>query len=160
MPYALEHIQIQMIVDGTTLPHSAGGREHWDEMATTALALPLPLVALVAPLHTQGWRLVALTSGIGPMVFGLAVVLMPAQASSPGLVWGAVALVSGRLVHCRGGGGIETQGDNASRPSIPGGLIDPCRTIESPPGTDVTTTPRGESLVTPVSCISKIVNPP
>lgn len=94
-PYALEHIQIQMAVDVTTDTHSAGGREHWDEMATTALALPL--VALVAALRTRGWRLVAWTAGVGVIVFGAASVLMPAQASSPGVVWGVVVLVGGCL---------------------------------------------------------------
>jgi hypothetical protein len=93
-PYALGQIQIQQAVDLATDPHSAV-TEHWDEMATTALVLPL--VALVAALRTRGWQLVAWTAGIGKMVFGAASVLMPEQASSPGVTWGAVALVGGVL---------------------------------------------------------------
>lgn len=94
-PYALEQIQIQLAADLATDPHSAGGQQHWDEMATTTLALPL--VALVAALRTRGWRLVAWTAGISTAIFGAASVLMPEQASSPGVVWGGVALAGGVL---------------------------------------------------------------
>jgi hypothetical protein len=95
IPYALDHIQIQLAVDLATDPHSAGDRTHWDEMASAALTLPL--VALVAALRTRGWRLVAWTAGIGTMVFGVASVLLPEQASSPGVAWGAVVMVGGAL---------------------------------------------------------------
>lgn len=94
-PYALEHIQIQIAVDVTTDPHSAGGREHWDEVATTSLVLPL--VALIAALRSRGWRLAAWTAGIGTLVFGAASIVMPTQVSSPGVAWGAVTLVGGVL---------------------------------------------------------------
>lgn len=94
-PYALEHVQIQMAADVATDPHSAGGREHWDEVATTSLALPL--VALIAALRSRGCRLVAWTAGVGTIVFGAASIVMPTQASSPGVAWGAVALVGGGL---------------------------------------------------------------
>lgn len=94
-PYALDQIQIQLAADLATDPHSAGGQQHWDEVATTALALPA--VALVAALGTRGWRLVAWTAGIGTVIFGAASVLMPEQASSPGVAWGAVALAGGVL---------------------------------------------------------------
>jgi peptidoglycan/LPS O-acetylase OafA/YrhL len=94
-PYALDQIRIQLAVDLATDPHSTGGTEHWDEMASTALVLPL--VALIAAFRSRGWRLVAWTAGIGTMVFGAASALMPEQASSPGVVWGAAALVGGVL---------------------------------------------------------------
>ncbi|USQ74876.1 hypothetical protein [Ornithinimicrobium cryptoxanthini] len=94
-PYALDQIQIQLAADLATDPHSAGGREHWVEMASAALTLPL--IAFVAALRTRGFRLVAWTAGIGTMVFGAASVVLPEQASSPGVAWGAVVLVGGAL---------------------------------------------------------------
>lgn len=94
-PYALNQIQVQLAADLATDPHSAGGSEHWIEMAGAALTLPL--IALVAARRTRGWRLVAWTAGIGTMIFGAASVLMPEQASSPGIAWGAVVLVGGIL---------------------------------------------------------------
>jgi len=94
-PYAVDHFQIQLAADFATDPHSAGDAPHWDEMAITALSLPA--VALVAALRARGWRLVAWTAGIGTLIFGAASVLMPEQASSPGVAWGAVALVGGVL---------------------------------------------------------------
>lgn len=95
VPYALEHIQIQIAVDVATDPHSTGGREHWAEMATTSLALPL--VGLIAATRSRGWRLAAWTAGLGTMVFGTASIVMPTQASSPGVTWGVVVLVGGIL---------------------------------------------------------------
>jgi hypothetical protein len=95
VPYALDHIQIQVAADLATDLHSAGARTHWDEMASAALTLPL--VALVAALRTRGWRLVAWTAGIGTMVFGTASLVLPDQASSPGVAWGAVVLIGGAL---------------------------------------------------------------
>ena len=56
-------------------------------------ALTLPLLALVAALRTDGFRLVAWTAGTGTVIFGAASALLPEQASSPGAAWGtAVAL--------------------------------------------------------------------
>ena len=81
-PYALDQIQIQLAADLATDPHSAPGKEHWVEMASAALTLPL--IAFVAALRTRGFRLVAWTAGIGTMVFGAASVLLPEQAPSPG----------------------------------------------------------------------------
>jgi hypothetical protein len=95
VPYALDHIQIQLAADLATDPHSAGEGTHWDEMASAALTLPL--IALVAARRTRGWRLVAWTAGIGTTIFGSASVLMPEQASSLGVAWGAVVLVGGGL---------------------------------------------------------------
>jgi hypothetical protein len=95
IPYAVDHIQIQLAVDLATDPHSAGDRTHWDEMASATLTLAL--VALVAALRTRGWRLVAWTAGIGTMVFGTASILLPDQASSPGVAWGVLILLGGAL---------------------------------------------------------------
>lgn len=95
IPYAVDHIQIQMAVDLATDPHSAGDRTHWDEMASATLTLAL--VALVAALRTRGWRLVAWTAGIGAMVFGTASILLPEQASSRGVGWGALVLAGGAV---------------------------------------------------------------
>ena len=94
-PYALDQIRIQLAVDLATDVHSAGGREHWTEMAITALTLPL--IAIVAALRTRGFRLVAWTAGTGTVVFGVASALLPEQASSPGIAWGAGAMVGGTL---------------------------------------------------------------
>jgi peptidoglycan/LPS O-acetylase OafA/YrhL len=94
-PYALDQIQIQLAADLATDPHSAPGKEHWVEMASAALTLPL--IAFVAALRARGFRLVAWTAGIGTMVFGAASVLLPEQASSPGVAWGAFLLVGGAL---------------------------------------------------------------
>jgi hypothetical protein len=93
--YALDQIQVQLATDLATDPHSAPGKEHWAEMASTALTLPL--IALVAALRTRGFRLVAWTAGFGTMVFGAAAALLPEQASSPGVAWGAVAVLGGAL---------------------------------------------------------------
>lgn len=90
-PYALDQIQIQMATD----PHSAGGRKHWVEIASAVLTLPLIPLAAARP---RGFRLVASTAGIGTMVFGAASVLLPEQASSPGVAWGAFMLVGGALL--------------------------------------------------------------
>ena len=94
-PYALDQIQIQLAADLATDPHSIPGREQGVEMASAALTPPL--IALVAALRTRGFRLVAWTAGIGTMVFGAASVLLPEQASSPSVAWGAVVLVGGAL---------------------------------------------------------------
>jgi hypothetical protein len=94
-PYALGQIQIQLAVDLATDPHSAGGMEHWTEMAITALTLPL--IALVAALRPRGFRLVAWTAGLGTIVFGTAAALLPGQASSPGVAWGTGTVVGGIL---------------------------------------------------------------
>jgi hypothetical protein len=95
VPYAIDHIQIQVAADLATDPHSAGARTHWDEMASVTLTLAL--IALVAALRTRGWRLVAWTAGIGAMVFGTASIVLPDQASSPGAVWGTLVLIGGAL---------------------------------------------------------------
>lgn len=94
-PYALDQIQIQLAVDLATDPHSAGGREHWTEMAIATLTLPL--IALVAALRTRGFRLVAWTTGTGTVIFGAASALLPEQASSPGVAWGTAAMLGGIL---------------------------------------------------------------
>jgi hypothetical protein len=93
--YALDQIQVQLATDLATDPHSAPGKEHWAEMASTALTLPL--IALVAALRTRGFRLVAWTAGLGTMVFGAASAWLPEQVSSPGVAWGAVAVLGGAL---------------------------------------------------------------
>lgn len=93
-PYALDQIQIQLTADLATDPHS-GEQFHWNEMATTALTLPA--IALVAAFGNHGWRLVAWTAGLGTMIFGTASILLPLQASSPGVAWGAMALIGGML---------------------------------------------------------------
>jgi hypothetical protein len=95
LPYALDQVQVQLATDLATDPHSAPGKEHWAEMATTALTLPL--IALVAALRTRGFRLVAWTAGLGTMFFGAASALLPEHASSPGVAWGAAALLGGAL---------------------------------------------------------------
>jgi hypothetical protein len=94
-PYALDQIQIQLAADLATDPHSAPGKEHWIEMASAALTLPL--IAFVAALRTRGFRLVAWTAGLGTLVFGTASILLPNHASSPGVVWGTLVLVGGAL---------------------------------------------------------------
>ena len=94
-PYALDQIQMQLAVDLATDPHSAGGREHWTEMAIASLTLPL--IALVAALRTRGFRLVAWTAGTGAVVFGSASTLLPEHASSPGVGWGTTAMLGGIL---------------------------------------------------------------
>ena len=94
-PYALDQIQVQLATDLATDPHSQPGKEHWAEMASTTLTLPL--IALVAALRTRGFRLVAWTAAVGTMVFGAASALLPEQASSPGVACGALAVLGGAL---------------------------------------------------------------
>ncbi len=60
-------------------------------------ALTLPLITLLAALRTRGFRLVAWTAGLGTITFGAASALLPEQASSPGVAWGAVAVLGGAL---------------------------------------------------------------
>lgn len=93
--YALDQIHIQLATDLSTDPHSAPGKEHWAEMASAALTLPL--VALVAALRAPGYRLVAWTAGLGTMIFGAASALLAGHASSPGAAWGTVAALAGAL---------------------------------------------------------------
>jgi hypothetical protein len=93
--YALDQIQVQLATDLATDPHSAPGKEHWAEMASAALTLPL--VALVAALRAPGFRLVAWTAGLGTMVFGAASAVLAGHASSPGAAWGTVTALGGAL---------------------------------------------------------------
>lgn len=93
--YALDQIQVQLATDLALDLHSAPGKEHWAEMASAALTLPL--IAIVAALRTRGFRPVARTAGLGTMVFGAASALLPEHASSPGVAWGVVAVFGGAL---------------------------------------------------------------
>lgn len=64
---------------------------HYAGMATIAATiLVLSLVALFAPV---GWRIAALGAGSLALVWGVASVAFPTQASSGGLVWGTLAIV-------------------------------------------------------------------
>ena len=74
-------------------PHTV--LEHWTGM--TALAIALPLVAILAALRTTGWRVPSWSAGGAAVVLGLASVLFPDQVSSFGTVGGGAAMVAGVL---------------------------------------------------------------
>ena len=66
---------------------------HWSAMG--AFALSLLGLAAVAALRPPGWPLVAWSAALGVMVYGLASLLNPTDASAHGGVWGGAALLWG-----------------------------------------------------------------
>jgi hypothetical protein len=71
-------------------PHHNG---HW--MAMAMLAFAIPLVALLAALTWEGWRIPTWSAGAAAIAFGLGSILMPELASSVGRGWGAASVVGG-----------------------------------------------------------------
>lgn len=72
-------------------PHAEVG--HWTIMSGYALAIVI--YGLLAGLGSAGWRVPAWSAGIMAILFGLASLLLPTQASSIGANWGPVAIVWG-----------------------------------------------------------------
>jgi hypothetical protein len=73
---------------------------HWLGMAV--MAIGLVLMAVLAALHTQGWRIVAWLTGAGSIVYGVASIVFATYPgsdvpypSSEGSFWGALAIVWG-----------------------------------------------------------------
>jgi hypothetical protein len=72
---------------------------HWSAMG--AFSLSLLILAVVAALRPPGWRIVAWSAGLGVMVYGLASLLNPTDASAHGgpaaiaaLLWGGALIVT------------------------------------------------------------------
>jgi hypothetical protein len=72
---------------------------HWSAMG--AFSLSLLILAVIAALRPPGWRIVAWSSGLGVMLYGLASLLNPTDASAHGgpaaiaaLVWGGALIVT------------------------------------------------------------------
>jgi hypothetical protein len=91
LTYALNQASKQRL--GSTDPHAA--LDHWAGMAAAAIAVLL--VGLLAALKTRGFRIPAWSAGAAAVVLGLASILFPAQASTFGRLWGALAIVGGVL---------------------------------------------------------------
>lgn len=92
LSYALNQLQIQ-IGSNPADAHAEVG--HW--MIMSAYGVAIVLYGLLASLRSPGWRVPAWSAGILAVLFGLASILMPAQASSVGATWGAAAIVWGVL---------------------------------------------------------------
>lgn len=72
---------------------------HWSAMG--AFSLSLLILAVIAALRPPGWRIVAWSSGLGVMLYGLASLLNPADASAHGgpaaiaaLIWGGALIAT------------------------------------------------------------------
>lgn len=77
---------------------------HWSAMG--AFSLSLLILAVIAALRPPGWRIVAWSSGLGVMLYGLASLLNPTDASAHGgpaaiaaLVWGGALIVTAEREH-------------------------------------------------------------
>jgi hypothetical protein len=74
------------------------GLMHWEQNHWTgvaALAVAIPLVGLLAAFKTPGWRIPAWSAGGASVVFGLASLVLPDQASSVAPGWAAAAVAGG-----------------------------------------------------------------
>lgn len=89
--YAWEQLAIQRTAPPTD-PHVAD-EPHFAGAAS--LAIVLTLLVLAAARRPEGWRLPALSAGIGAVVLGIGSLLFPGYVSSFGRVWGAAALLWG-----------------------------------------------------------------
>lgn len=92
LPYALNQLQIQIGASPGD-PHAEVG--HW--MITSAYGFAVVLYGLLASLRSAGWRVPAWSAGILAVLFGVASLVMPTQASSVGATWGVAALIWGVL---------------------------------------------------------------
>lgn len=92
LPYALNQLQIQIGASAGD-PHAEVG--HW--MIMSAYGVAIVLYGLLASLRSAGWRVLAWSAGILAVLFGVASLLLPTQASSVGAMWGAASVVWGVL---------------------------------------------------------------
>ena len=92
LPYALTQLQIQIGASPGD-PHAEVG--HW--MIMSAYGVGIVLYGLLASLGSAGRRVPAWSAGILAVLFGVASIVMPAQASSVGATWGIAAVVWGAL---------------------------------------------------------------
>ena len=92
LPYALNQLQIQIGASAGD-PHAEVG--HWTIMSAYGVAIVL--YGLLASLRSVGWRVPAWSAGILAVLFGLASLVLPAQASSVGATWGIAAVIWGVL---------------------------------------------------------------
>ncbi|MDX1687359.1 MAG: hypothetical protein R3248_05185 [Candidatus Promineifilaceae bacterium] len=92
LPYALNQLQIQIGASPGD-PHAEVG--HW--MIMSAYGVAIVLYGLLASLRSSGWRVPAWSAGILAVLFGLASLLLPTQASAVGPTWGTVAVAWGVL---------------------------------------------------------------
>jgi len=92
LPYALNQLQTQIGASPGD-PHAEVG--HWTIMSGYALAIVI--CGVLASLRSAGWRIPAWGAGGLAVLFGLASILMPAQASSVGATWGIGAVIWGAL---------------------------------------------------------------
>jgi hypothetical protein len=90
IPYAVNQAALQRWTVPSN-PHAA--EAHYGGMASMALALAL--VALVAALQTDGWRLPAWCAGLAAATFGIASMVTPHLEGSFGTAGGVSAVVAG-----------------------------------------------------------------
>lgn len=75
-----------------------GPPHHVQRLSTmAAMAIAIVLVALLASLKTQGWRIPAWSAGVAAITFGLASAVYPDHPAAAGLGWGGVAMAGGVL---------------------------------------------------------------
>jgi hypothetical protein len=87
--YALETAERQR--DGFPPVDFHAGLGSWAGL--TAMAVAIPLVALLAGIRTVGWRVPALSAASAGAVWGIASLLFPDRAGSEGRAWGLAAIV-------------------------------------------------------------------
>ncbi len=83
---------------GAQAQQLAGPPHHIQRLSTmAALAVGIELAALLAALHTPGWRIPTWSVATALIVFGVASVLFPEHPAAVGRAWGALAIGGGLL---------------------------------------------------------------
>lgn len=72
-----------------------GGAGHFALMASLAVALTV--LAALAALRTEGWRVILWSAGLGVTAIGLVSIAFPSEASSAGVIGGLAALAWGAM---------------------------------------------------------------
>lgn len=83
---------------GAAAQELSGPPHHIQRLSTqAALAVGIELTALLAALHTPGWRIPTWSAATAVIVFGVASVLFPEHPAAVGSAWGGLAIAGGLL---------------------------------------------------------------
>lgn len=83
---------------GAAAQELAGPPHHVQRLSTmAALAVGIELTALLAALHTPGWRIPTWSVATALIVFGVASILFPHHPAAVGSAWGGLAIGCGLL---------------------------------------------------------------
>jgi hypothetical protein len=89
LPYALTQAAYQR--SDVAPVHAELGHREW----AATIALLHPLLAAIAALRVRGSLLPAWLAGLGLMIFGTGSIVLPGEASSLGVLYGAIIIVGG-----------------------------------------------------------------